>query len=126
MRRSVPSRSAMGNFPIKGLVRSLNGEDIRRYFDYLLIIGVTAAGGSVFNRLFLDHPRSVGESYLEHQRHAFGFGISLLAAALACLVHAMVPGLFVRTGSDTIKRLHERMVVNRTALGRGRVAPART
>ena len=80
----------------------------------------------MFNRLFLDHPRSVGESYLEHQRHAFGFGISLLAAALACLVHAMVPGLFVRTGSDTIKRLHERMVVNRTALGRGRVAPART
>ena len=80
----------------------------------------------MFNRLFLDHPRSVGESYLEHQRHAFGFGISLLGAALACLVHALVPGLFVRTGSDTIKRLHERMVVNRTALARGRVAPART
>lgn len=68
----------------------------------------------MFTRLFLDHPRSVGESYLEHQRHAFGFGISLLGAALACLVHAMVPGLFVRTGSECITRLHDRMVVNRT------------
>ena len=80
----------------------------------------------MFNRLFLDHPRSVGESYLEHQRHAFGFGIALLGAGLACLVHAMIPGLFVRTGSEAITRLHDRMVVNRTALNRARVAPART
>jgi uncharacterized protein DUF6356 len=80
----------------------------------------------VFNRLFVDHPRSVGESYLEHQRHAFGFGISLVAAGLACLVHAVVPGLFVRTGSQAITRLHDRMVVNRSALGRGRVASVRT
>jgi hypothetical protein len=80
----------------------------------------------VFNRLFLDHPRSVGETYLEHQRHALGFGISLLVAGLACLVHALVPGLCVHTGSEAIKRLHDRMVVNRAALGRGRVAPVRT
>ena len=80
----------------------------------------------MFDRLFLDHPHSVGETYLEHQRRACGFAISLLAASLACLVHAVIPGLFVHTGSDTIKRLHERMVVNRKALGRGRVAPLRT
>jgi hypothetical protein len=80
----------------------------------------------VFTRMFLDHPRSVGESYLEHQRHAFGFGISLLGAALACLVHALVPGLFVRTGSDTIARLHDRMIVHRTARGASRAVPLRT
>jgi hypothetical protein len=90
------------------------------------MIGVTEAGAPVFNRLFLDHPRSVGESYLEHQRRAFGFALALLAAALACLVHALVPGLFVRTGSESIRRLHDRMVVNRTAPRHGRVAPART
>jgi hypothetical protein len=116
----------MGNFPTEAVLRSVNGEDIRRYFDYLPIIGVTDAGGPVFNRLFLDHPRSVGENYLEHQRRAFGFAIALLAAALACLVHALVPGLFVRTGSETIKRLHDRMVANRIAPRHGRVAPART
>lgn len=75
----------------------------------------------MFTRLFLQHPRSVGESYLEHQRHALGFGFSLLLASLACFIHAMVPGLFVRTGSDAITRLHDRMVVNRTARGDARV-----
>jgi Family of unknown function (DUF6356) len=74
----------------------------------------------VFTRLFLQHPRSVGESYLEHQRHALGFGFSLLFASLACFIHAMVPGLFVRTGSDAITRLHDRMVVHRTARDAGR------
>ena len=71
----------------------------------------------MFTRLFLQHPRSIGESYLEHQRHALGFGFSLLLASLACFVHAIVPGLFVRTGSTAIARLHDRMVANRTASG---------
>jgi hypothetical protein len=69
----------------------------------------------VFTRLFLEHPRSVGESYLQHQRHALGFGFSLLLASLACFIHAVVPGFCVRTGSTAITRLHERMVTKRTA-----------
>lgn len=73
----------------------------------------------MFTRLFLEHPRSVGESYLEHQRHALGFGFSLFLASLACFVHAIVPGMCVRTGSTAITRLHERMVTNRTAAGSG-------
>ncbi|MGH8319548.1 MAG: DUF6356 family protein [Steroidobacteraceae bacterium] len=80
----------------------------------------------MFTRLFLEHPQSVGESYLEHQRHAFKFGITLLGAALACLVHGLVPGLFVRTGSQTVTRLHDRMVVNRTARGASPPVPVRT
>jgi Family of unknown function (DUF6356) len=71
--------------------------------------------GTVFTRLFLEHPRSVGESYLEHQRHALGFGLSLFLASMACFVHAIVPGMCVRTGSTAIKRLHDRMVTHRTA-----------
>ncbi|HEX4268231.1 MAG TPA: DUF6356 family protein [Steroidobacteraceae bacterium] len=74
----------------------------------------------MFTRLFLQHPQSIGESYLEHQRHALGFGFSLLFASLACFIHAMVPGLCVRTGSDAITRLHDRMVVHRTARDAGR------
>ena len=82
--------------------------------------------GTVFSRLFLQHPRSIGESYLEHQRHALGFGFSLLFASLACFVHALVPGLFVRTGSEAITRLHERMVVNRAAQRAGQVLRAQS
>lgn len=67
----------------------------------------------MFTRLFLEHPRSVGESYLEHQRRALGFGVSLFLAALACFVHALVPGFFVRTASEAVTRLHDRMVTHR-------------
>lgn len=73
----------------------------------------------MFNRLFLEHPRSVGESYLEHQRNAFAFGLAMLAAGLACLVHGLIPALFLKTGSNTVARLYSRMVIART----GRPAP---
>lgn len=62
---------------------------------------------------FLKHPDSVGETYTEHLVSASGFGISMIAAGVACLVHAVVPTLFVTTGSKAISRLHDRMVVNR-------------
>lgn len=65
------------------------------------------------NRLFNEHPNSVGESYGEHMGVAFGFGWRMVLAGLACLVHAVLPFLFVKTGSRTITVLHDRMVANR-------------
>jgi hypothetical protein len=67
----------------------------------------------MLDRWFLAHPRSVNESYLEHQACALRFSASLFAAAGACFIHALVPGLFERTGSRTIERLHGEMVVHR-------------
>jgi len=66
------------------------------------------------NRLFNEHPQSVGESYSEHMGVAFGFGWRMVLAGFACLVHAMLPFLFVKTGSRTITMLHDRMVANRS------------
>jgi len=63
--------------------------------------------------LFTRHPASVGESYGEHFQAATGFGLRMLAGAIACLVHAVFPFLFVKTGSGIIRELHDRMVVNR-------------
>lgn len=63
--------------------------------------------------LFTEHPRSVGETYLEHMRVAASFGGRLLVAGLACMVHAVLPFLFTKTGSRTISELHNRMVINR-------------
>lgn len=65
---------------------------------------------------FLAHPETVGETYLQHLRHAAGFGFWMAAGALACLVHAILPFLFERTGSRIIGRLHGRMIVNRKSL----------
>lgn len=62
---------------------------------------------------FTEHPATVGESYGEHFVMASGFGFAMLRGGLACLVHAVLPFLFTRTGSAAITRLHDRMVTNR-------------
>ncbi len=67
-------------------------------------------------RIFTTHPRSVGESYAQHLRSATSFGMTMLGAGLACLLHGVFPFLFERTGSDAIRRLYDRMVLNRSRL----------
>ena len=56
-----------------------------------------------------EHLREVGQTYPEHLVRAMGFGITMLAAGLACLVHALFPFLFVTTGSRCIRRLHSQL-----------------
>ncbi|MBM6593785.1 DUF6356 family protein [Microvirga pudoricolor] len=60
-------------------------------------------------QLFTEHPESVGESYFDHMRVALSFAGPLALAALAALVHAFLPFLFVTTASATVKRLYARM-----------------
>ncbi len=64
-------------------------------------------------KLFTEHPASVGETYLGHCRNALGFGVSMVTAGIACIVHAFLPFAFIQTGSNAIRRLHDRMLVNR-------------
>jgi hypothetical protein len=64
-------------------------------------------------RAFTEHPASVGESYCEHLFRAAYFGTRMVFAGLACLLHGVLPFLFVRTGSRAIAELNDRMVVNR-------------
>jgi uncharacterized protein DUF6356 len=70
-------------------------------------------GFVMFDRWFLAHPRAVNENYLEHQAVALSFSFVLFAAACACFIHALVPGLFQRTGSTMVARLYEAMVTKR-------------
>jgi hypothetical protein len=63
----------------------------------------------MFARLFLSHPRSVNETYFEHQRAAFGYGSTLLVAGLACIVHGLVPGLCTTSGSRRVAALNHHM-----------------
>jgi len=64
-------------------------------------------------RAFTEHPTSVGESYGEHLGRALCFGSRMIFAGIACMVHGVLPFLFVRTGSRAISELNERLVVNR-------------
>ena len=62
---------------------------------------------------FLRHPRTVGESYIEHMSVAMGFGVMMIVGGLACLVHALVPAWFEFTASRVIATLYTRMVSKR-------------
>lgn len=62
---------------------------------------------------FTKHPEAVGESYGEHFVVASSFGAAMILGGLACMVHGILPFLFTSTGSQTVKRLHDRMVVSR-------------
>jgi hypothetical protein len=64
---------------------------------------------SIVNRLFLDHPASVEETYLEHLSSASGFGGRLILAGLACFLHGLLPCCFTRTASNQIRTLSQEM-----------------
>ena len=74
---------------------------------------------------FTEHPATVGESYWEHQRFATGVGLKMILGGLACMIHGLVPFLFVTTGSRTIKALHARCTSGaRGGAPRAAVAPS--
>lgn len=52
------------------------------------------------------HLDEAGESYGEHFAVASGFGLKMIGGGLACLVHAVLPFLFERTGSNTVRGLN--------------------
>lgn len=59
----------------------------------------------MLRRLFLDHPREVGESYGEHFGAAARYGFRLMGAAGAAFVHALVPGLCKTAASSTVRQM---------------------
>jgi hypothetical protein len=111
------------------MLLATNGElhsniyQIEREFDKILLAGRahdqrSSTAGDIAMQVSLNkHLDEVGETYGEHFVHAGGYGVTLVVAGLACLVHAALPFLFERTGSDAIRTLHGRMA------SRGRMDP---
>jgi hypothetical protein len=82
-------------------------------------------GSMNLHRLFTEHPESVDETYGEHMVRASCFGGRMVLAGLACMVHALLPFIFVRTGSQAIDELHARMqATRRVAASRPPVSPS--
>lgn len=67
---------------------------------------------------FTEHPKSVGETYLEHMRSALSFSFTMTRAAICCLVHGFLPFLFKKAGSNAVRRLYTSMVRNRSSQSR--------
>jgi Family of unknown function (DUF6356) len=66
-----------------------------------------------FRRLFLDHPATVDESYLEHLVFAFRFSGRLFWIGCAALVHGAVPCAFQTTASTGVLKLSEEIRARR-------------
>lgn len=67
--------------------------------------------------MFLDHPRALGMSWLGHALGAVGIGARMVGAGLACIVHAVVPGLFTETAGKTVVDLHRHMQERKSGAG---------
>jgi len=62
---------------------------------------------------FTEHPASIGETYFSHLFSALSFCGKMTLALMACLVHAFIPFLFEKTGSQMITKLMDDMVHHR-------------
>ena len=69
------------------------------------------------------HLAEARESYWTHFRFAAAVGSMMAAAGIACLIHALVPGLCRNTASRTIRLLH-RVVEDRSVVDRAVVQSA--
>jgi hypothetical protein len=62
-----------------------------------------------------DHPHQAGETYFEHQRFATGFGVRLILAGCAAVIHGLIPCLFVTTAGDVVQDMSA--AINRRRAG---------
>ena len=62
---------------------------------------------------FTEHPNSVGENYIQHMLVSFSFSLLMIKGFIVFFIHALFPFSFKKTGSNMIKDMHERMVINR-------------
>jgi hypothetical protein len=61
----------------------------------------------IADRLFLEHPRSLGMTWASHGAGAVKIGAELIGAGCAAIVHAAVPGWFTETAGRTVTRIYD-------------------
>jgi hypothetical protein len=67
---------------------------------------IDSGGRGLADRLFLQHPRSLGMSWSGHGIGALKIGAELLGAGCAAIIHAAVPGWFTDTAGKTVARIY--------------------
>lgn len=56
-----------------------------------------------------EHLDYVGESYFAHMKFALTLVVLCVWAAIALVIHALVPAILQTTGGDAIRRMHRMM-----------------
>jgi hypothetical protein len=70
-------------------------------------------------RFFTDHPHQAGETYFQHQRFATRFGVRLILAGFAAMIHGLIPCLFVTTAGDMVQDLNGTIARRRAGMRQG-------
>jgi Family of unknown function (DUF6356) len=52
--------------------------------------------------IFTRHPSTMNETYFEHLANAGLFGVKMLIGGMACIIHAIFPFLFAKTGTNLL------------------------
>ena len=56
-------------------------------------------------KLFTEHPHSMDETYFEHLICAASYGLRMIFAGFAAIIHSIFPFLFETTASDLAKEI---------------------
>lgn len=64
----------------------------------------------IIHKLFLEHPESVGESYLQHGYVACSYGSTLVCYGIAEFIHAVIPSIdifhmFETTSEECLEKI---------------------
>jgi hypothetical protein len=62
--------------------------------------------GDEVNRAFTTHPKSIGETYLQHLWFTTKMAVRLVASGIALLLHGLFPFLFTRTASNEFDAIY--------------------
>ena len=63
----------------------------------------------MIEKMFTEHPRSLGMSWGSHAAGAAGIAARLIGAGFACMIHAIVPAWFTETAGRTVTTMYEHM-----------------
>ena len=61
-----------------------------------------------------EYLNEINETYFEHMAVAFKIAINMLLTSVICLIHGLITGLFKKTASNMIVKMHE--IVSRNKL----------
>ena len=62
----------------------------------------------------MSHLKEQNETYFEHMRHAMGISFLLLTAGTKCLIHSIVPDLFITGVSSKLDEINALVKRNTT------------
>lgn len=51
------------------------------------------------------HLKQINEKYFEHMLYAQKYGLKLILAGIACMIHGLIPDIFVTTASQTMESI---------------------